>query len=88
MGTYHNIKFNGKAIYQIKIQGKLNLAWSEMLGGMNIELVQVSEKRFISTLTGLIHDQAALSGILNTLYEMHFVVISVKCIGSHTDEKF
>jgi hypothetical protein len=85
MDTCNNIKFGGKATYKIKVQGKLNKNWSESLGGMTINTELISEKQFVTTLTGLIQDQAALSGILNTLYEMHLPVISVKCIGTKED---
>lgn len=83
MGTYPNIKFYEKAIYEIKVNGKLDNAWVKLFDGMNIDVIQVSENRFISTLTGLIYDQAALSGILNSLYDRHFTVVSVKCIEKY-----
>lgn len=53
---------------------------SGVLGGMNIKTKQTMENIFISTLRGQVSDQAALSGILNTMYEMHLPLISVKNI--------
>ncbi len=82
-----NIKFGGKATYKIRVQGKLDTSWSDSLGGLDIETEQISDNQFMSTLTGLIADQAALSGILNTLYELHLPVISVKCICAANDDK-
>ena len=36
----------------------------------------------IVTLTGVLHDQAELAGVLNALYEMHLSLFSVEQIGS------
>lgn len=84
MDKCKNIKFGGKANYQIVVNGKLDSSLSERLGGMIIESKVISEVQVITTLTGLLRDQAALSGLLNSLYEMHFPVISVKCLGAET----
>lgn len=81
MNQCKNIKFGGKAKYEIIVVGKLDPTLSERLGGMIIESKVISEEPVVSILTGLIPDQAALAGILNTIYEMHLPVISDKCIG-------
>ncbi len=44
---------------------------------MNITEVRHSEKDDESILVGRLADQAALSGVLNTLYEQHLPVLSV-----------
>jgi hypothetical protein len=33
----------------------------------------------ITILEGELSDQAALAGVLNSLYELHHIVLSVKC---------
>lgn len=76
------IKFSGKATYRITIQGKINPSWSDQLGGMKIETTVESEEETISVLTGLMKDQSELSGIMNTLYEMHHAVLSVECLDT------
>ncbi len=81
------IKFSGKATYRITIQGEINTARSDQLGGMRIETIVDSENGTISVLTGLLKDQAELSGIMNTLYEMHYAVLSVECLGVDTNDK-
>jgi hypothetical protein len=45
---------------------------------MTICEVTVEADYPITTLEGDLSDQAALAGILNTLYELHLTVISVK----------
>jgi len=68
------------AIYRIRVQGRLDAKWSERLEGMNITEVRHSEKDDESILVGRLADQAALSGVLNTLYEQHLPVLSVDCL--------
>lgn len=80
------IKFGGKATYKIKVHGKLDESRSGLLGGMTIESEMISKEQFISTFTGQIRDQAALSGILNTLYDMHLPILSVMCLGTESNE--
>lgn len=69
--------FKKPAIYKIKVLGKLNEHLSERLGGMQINVERNVDKKPVSVLVGQILDQAALSGILNTLYNSHLTIISV-----------
>lgn len=62
------------AIYQIKIRGNLEQNWSAKLGGLKLETTMETAE---TVLTGPLKDQAALSGVLNTLYDLHLPVISV-----------
>lgn len=80
MGNVEKIKFGSRAKYQIVVSGKLDRSWSDTLAGMEILTEEVSENQFNTSLTGIIKDQAELSGILNTIYEMHLPVISVECL--------
>ena len=68
------------AIYRIRVRGHLDPKWSERLEGMNITEVRHSEKDDQTILVGRLADQAALAGVLNTLYEQHLPVLSVDCL--------
>jgi len=72
----------GPAIYRICVRGHLNATWSSRLEAMNITESGTSDEGTESTLVGRLADQAALSGVLNTLYELHLPVLSVDCLGS------
>jgi hypothetical protein len=65
-------------IYQIKVQGELDPAWSDRLGGMKITVDRSEEFPIVTILEGSLRDQAALAGILKTLYEVHLPVLSVQ----------
>jgi len=68
------------AIYRIRVQGKLDSKWSGLLENMNITEVKKPDGEIESILVGRLEDQAALSGILNSLYEMHLAVLSTECL--------
>jgi len=72
--------FQKPAIYKIKVLGNLNKSWSEKLRGMQITMVPDHDQNPTTVLVGQIIDQSALSGLLNTLYENHFTIISVKML--------
>ena len=81
----HTQKINGSvmnspAIYRVRVAGKLDSKWSGLLESMNITAVKNSEGETESILVGRLDDQAALSGILNSLYEMHLAVLSAECL--------
>ena len=72
----------GPATYRIIVQGAIDPSWASRLGGMNIS-EELSEGGDVETiLVGRLPDQAALSGVLNALYEMHLPVISADCMES------
>jgi len=68
------------ATYRIIVQGSVNPSWVKRLSGMSIS-ERRSDKGDIETiLVGRVPDQAALSSVLNTLYEMHLPVVSADCL--------
>lgn len=80
-----DIKFSEPAIYQIKVRGKLTREYSSRLSGMQINLDDnLTGGVPTSTLLGWVKDQAALSGILNALYELHLSILSVKVLKEPT----
>ena len=70
------------ATYRIKVGGELDKTWSDRLGGMRITTRKRKDQTVVSTLSGRLADQGELSGVLNSLYEMHFPLLLVeKCSG-------
>jgi hypothetical protein len=74
------LKFEAPGTYRIRVQGILSQNWSDRLGGMAISVSETEEQAPQTTLTGTLADQAALVGVLNTLYDLHLPVLSVDCI--------
>ena len=70
--------FDRPATYRIRVQGRLDDTWADRLGGMAITSTTTKEKLPVTLLVGHLIDQAALSGVLNTLYELHLPLLSVE----------
>jgi hypothetical protein len=69
------------ARYVIHVQGVVAARWSDRLGGM--ELTQVTDCGVVFTiLSGILVDQAALLGVLNSLYNLGLPLLSVQCLGT------
>ena len=66
------------ATYQIKVRGSVPESWIDRLGGMRIVAVSSA----LTTLEGWLPDQAALKGVLDTLYELRLGLEEVTCLGT------
>lgn len=66
--------------YQIKVQGKLDLVWSDWLDGMTVTTEEEKDGTLITTLTGTVIDQSALLGILLKIGYLNLTLISVNRI--------
>jgi hypothetical protein len=71
------IPFDRPAIYKISVQGRIDPNWSDRMAGMKIRISLDQTNPTITTLEGEVTDQAALLGVLNSLYELHLPIISV-----------
>lgn len=76
------------AAYRICVQGVLEPSWSEQLHGMAIATMAVQDKtgRELrhTELVGPLADQAALIGVINTLYALGLPLVSVACVWEST----
>ena len=74
-----NIDFISSNYFIINVEGEINQNLSDILGGLSIShYTNNNINKTISHLEGKIIDQAELIGILNTLYNMRFKILSVK----------
>jgi len=64
------------ALYRIRVRGVVPDSWTDRLGGLQIK-AGTSES---VTLEGWLPDQAALSGVLDTLYSLHLPILEVRCL--------
>ena len=88
MTTESNVDYptmSGPAVYRIRVRGRLDAELSERLG-MRVENLARDNGKAESVLEGRLLDQAALACVLNKLYELHFPVMAVDCLGGSTDE--
>ena len=73
---------HGPAIYRICVRGRLDASRSDRIGGMQITETRGPDGQAETILVGRLPDQAALSGILNALYELHLPVVMAECVNS------
>ena len=66
------------AVYRISIQGILDKNWSDYCCGMTIEHEGDPKRYAMTILTGRLVDQSALIGVLNSLYDIGYPIISVE----------
>ena len=79
------VKFEGAATYRIVVRGFLEERMSCRLAGMRITSESRGDQKPESSLVGRLRDQAELSGVLNTLYEMHLPILSVEVQDSNQE---
>ena len=78
---------SGPAKYRIRVHGRLRPDLSGRLENLKITNLSRDDGDMESLLEGPLLDQAALAGVLNTLYELHLPVISADYLGDIDDAK-
>jgi hypothetical protein len=71
--------FDQPASFRITVQGHLGAEWTDYLHGMRIDNLLDRDVQ-IATINGRLPDQAALLGVLNTLYDSHITVLAVESL--------
>ncbi len=79
------IAFDGPARYRIRVMGNPLFDWPTRMSEMTIRSITPEGPDRVTVFEGWIADQAALSGVLNTLYELHLSLVSVEAIADEPD---
>jgi arylsulfatase len=77
------LKQEKPAPYRIQIQGTVNPQWADYFDGLEISVNR--QAPHITTLSGLVQDQAALMGILDSLYNLGYPILTVEDASSTLD---
>jgi hypothetical protein len=67
-------------LYEIRVRGKLGSHWSDWCGGLSFASEE-EDGSLVTTMTGMVADQAALRGILAKLWDLGLTLLSVRQIG-------
>jgi hypothetical protein len=72
--------YDQPGIYTIHIAGRLDKSWVDRLGGLTITSIEEDDesKQPVVVLKGCLPDQAALFGVLNTLYNLRYPILFVR----------
>jgi hypothetical protein len=63
------------ACYKIRVKGHLSEQWSDWFDGLTLENLPGGQ----TELSGMLPDQSALYGVLNTIRDMGLTLVSVNC---------
>jgi hypothetical protein len=77
--------FDRPATYRIAVQGRVPAKWLDRLEGMTITERPAEADSTVTTLRGELSDQAALEGVLDTLFALHLPVISVERLSAGSE---
>ena len=75
------LTFDGPAKYRIRVRGMPLFDWTDRLGGLTLKSATADGPDRVTVFEGWMPDQAALSGVLNTFYDLHLSLISVEALG-------
>jgi hypothetical protein len=76
-----HVKLWTPATYRVEVEGHLDESWSDRLAGMRITARKRSDQTSVTTLVGRLRDQAELSGVLNSLYDLHLSIVKVEVVN-------
>ncbi len=68
-----NEKEIDRTFYEIQVKGSLDARWNELFEGMTI-----AWQNNVTTISGMVADQAALHGLLARVRDYGLVLISIK----------
>ena len=64
--------------YRITLKGELDTSWSDWLDGFEIRTGTAADGTCITTLSGVVPDQAALRGVLTRIWDLGLEVTLVQ----------
>ena len=74
--------FDKPGNYRIRVLGLLDESWSDRLGGLRITACSLKDQEGpVTELVGQVLDHAKLAGVLNSLYELHLMLLSVEYLS-------
>ena len=76
-----NVKHWTPATYRIEVEGHLPESWCDRLAGMQITTLKRADQSTVTTLIGRLRDQAELSGVLDSLYNLHLAILKVEVVN-------
>jgi hypothetical protein len=70
--------FDSPATYRISVRGRIPLRWCDRLEGMTVAECPTGAGPPVTVLEGELPDQAALAGVIETLFLLHLSVLSLE----------
>ena len=64
--------------YRVEVNGKIDASWSDWFYGLQLVSRKEANGLTVTILTGELIDQSALRGLLNHLWDLNLVLLSVE----------
>jgi hypothetical protein len=80
MATLKGLTLDTPAVYRIGVQGFLDESWCDRMKGVDIQASNRPDEAPVTLLVGCFIDQAALAGVLNTLYDLGYPLLTVELL--------
>jgi hypothetical protein len=80
-GMPNGRSLRSKAVYEIRVMGRLDPSWSDWFDNMTITYQDAE-----TTLLGAVADQAALLGVLTKLSNLNLALVSVTRLGGQAEQ--
>jgi len=78
---------NSAAVYEIKVKGRIEESMSDWFEDMSVEVESAEDGSTVTTLKGVIADQAALQGIISRLGVLNMTLISVTKLNDESENE-
>lgn len=76
----HKLTMHETAVYRIRCQGAFDESWLQDLGAEWVVQFDGENTAVTTTITGILCDQAALIGLLSSLYNVGLPLLEVECL--------
>jgi hypothetical protein len=73
-------KRHSQALYRLRVEGRLDEIAFDYVDDLTLSVAVSPDARAVSTLTCHLLDQAALVGLVNTLYDFGLIILSVEML--------
>ena len=80
--TTRTLCMDKPAIYRISVRGSLSRGWRNSFQDLNQTEEQLPDGNLNTVIVGRLADQAALSGLLTSLYDLHLPLVSIECLAA------
>ena len=77
-----HIAVDEPGIYRICVAGRIPLHWHDCFEEMTIAATVSADGLVATTLLGVVADQAALVGVINSLHDLRLAILSVECLAN------
>jgi hypothetical protein len=78
----YRVDIDNPIVCRICVRGRITASWQDRFEELVISTAPAPDGAVVTTLQGVLPDQAALIGILNSLYALRLAIVRVECLAN------